>query len=148
MKVEKIDHIGIAVKNLEDALKLYTNIFNLKIKKIEEFTDLKVKIAFLPAGEVMVELVQPTSMDTPLAKRIRENGEGLYHLALRVTNIDEGLRKMRQSGIQMRDNEPRPRGIGSKIVMSKPDSTNNVIIELVERSKQFETSSSIPIKGG
>lgn len=138
MKIEKIDHIGIAVKDLGRALKLYTDIFNLEIKKIEEFKDLKVKIAFIPVGEVMVELVQPTSIDAPLAKRISENGEGLYHLALRVDNIYEALQKMKQSGIEMRDNEPRLGGMGSKIALSKPDSTNNVIIELVERLKEFE----------
>jgi len=137
MKIKKIDHIGIAVKDLEEALKLYTDIFSLEIKKIEEFKDLKVKIAFLPVGEVMVELVQPTSTDTPLAKRIHENGEGLYHLALRVENVDEALQKMKQSGIEMRDKEPRLGGMGSKIAFSKPDSTHNVIIELVERTKEL-----------
>jgi len=137
MKIKKIDHIGIAVKNLEEALRLYTDIFSLEIKKIEEFKDLKVKIAFLPVGEVMVELVQPTSADTPLAKRIHENGEGLYHLALRVENVDEALQKMKQSGIEMRDKEPRSGGMGSKIAFSKPDSTHNVMIELVERTKEL-----------
>jgi methylmalonyl-CoA/ethylmalonyl-CoA epimerase len=138
MKIEKIDHIGIVVKDLGKALKLYTDIFNLEIKKIEEFKDLKVKIAFIPIGELMLEFVQPTSIDAPLAKRINENGEGLYHLALRVENIDEALQTMKQSGIEMRDNEPRAGGMGSKIAFSKPDSTNNVLIELVERSKEFE----------
>ena len=137
MKVEKIDHIGIAVNDLEEALELYTDIFRLEIKKIEEFKDLKVKIAFLPIGEVMVKLVQPTSKDAPLAKRIRENGEGLYHLALRVENVGEAVKKMEQSGIEMRDKEPRLGGMGSKIAFSKPDSTHNVIIELVERTNEL-----------
>lgn len=137
MKIEKIDHIGIAVKDLEKALKLYTDIFKLEIKRIEEFKDLKVKIAFVPIGDVMVELVQPTSSDAPLAQRINENGEGLYHLALRVEDIDEALQKMKQSGIAMRDSEPRAGGMGSKIAFSKPDSTHNVMIELVERTKEL-----------
>jgi methylmalonyl-CoA/ethylmalonyl-CoA epimerase len=137
MKIKKIDHIGIAVKDLEKAVKLYTDIFGLEIKKIEEIEDLKVKIAFLPIGEVMLELVQPTRPDAPLAKRINENGEGLYHLALRVENVDEALQKMKQSGIEMRDEEPRPGGMGSKIAFSKPDSTHNVMIELVERTKEL-----------
>lgn len=137
MKIKKIDHIGIAVKDLERASKLYTDLFHLEVKRIEEVEDLKVKIAFIPIGEVMVELVQPTSGDAPLAKRIRENGEGLYHLALRVENIDEALQEMKQSKIEMRDNEPRLGGMGSKIALSRPDSTNNVIIELVERTKEL-----------
>jgi methylmalonyl-CoA/ethylmalonyl-CoA epimerase len=137
MKVKKVDHIGIAVKDLKEALKLYTDIFSLEIKKIEEFKDLKVRIAFVPVGEVMVELVQPTSADTPLAKRIHEHGEGLYHLALRVENIEEALQEMKQNGIAMRDSEPRAGGLGSKIALSKPDSTHNVMIELVERTKEL-----------
>ena len=137
MKIKKIDHIGIAVRDLGEALKLYTDIFNLEIKKIEEFKDLKVKIAFIPVGEVMLELVQPTSTDAPLAKHIHENGEGLYHLALRVENINEALQKMKQCGIEMRDKEPRLGGMGSKIAFSKPDSTHHVMIELVERTKEL-----------
>lgn len=133
MKIKKIDHIGIAVKDLDRAIKIYTDVLNLEVMKIEEFKDLRVKVAFVPVGEVLVELVQPTDPDAPLAKRINEQGEGLYHLALRVENIDQALQKMKQSGIEMRDNQPRPGGMGSKIALSKPDSTNNVIIELVER---------------
>lgn len=136
MKIEKIDHIGIAVKDLEKALKLYTDLFNLPIKKVEEFKDLSVKIAFLTVGEVMVELVQPTSPEAPLAKRIAEHGEGLYHLAWRVNNIDDALGEMKRAGIVMRDNQPRPGGMGSRVALSKPDSTHNVIIELVERSRE------------
>ena len=135
MEIEKIDHIGIAVRELDTSLRLYTNILNLKVEKIEEFTDLKVKVAFIPVGEVLVELVQPTTNDAPLAKRIKEHGEGLYHLAYRVKNIDDALQEMKKMGIEMRDNEPRPGGMGSRIAMSKTDSTNNVIIELVERSE-------------
>ena len=133
MRITKIDHIGIAVKDLDRAIKIYTDVFNLEVTKIEEFKDLKLKIAFITVGEVMVELVQPTDPDAPLAKRINEQGEGLYHLALRVEDILEALQEMKEKGIKMRDNEPRAGGMGSKIALSKPDSTNNVIIELVER---------------
>ena len=137
MNIKKIDHIGIAVKNLDSALKLYTDVFKLEIMKIEEHTDLKLKIAFLKVGEAMLELVQPTGPGSLSAKWIEENGEGLYHLALRVENIYEALEKIKKNGIAMRDNEPRPGGMGSKIAVSKTDSTNNVILELVERSKEI-----------
>lgn len=137
LKIEKIDHIGIAVKDLRSALKLYTDVLKLEVKKIEEFEDLNVKVAFIPVGEVLVELVQPASNDAPLAKRINEHGEGLYHLAFRVKNIDEALKEMKRMGIEMRDNDPKTGGMGSRIAMSKPDSTNNVIIELVERSEEI-----------
>jgi methylmalonyl-CoA/ethylmalonyl-CoA epimerase len=137
MNIEKIDHIGIAVKDLTSAVKLYTDVFKLEPKKIEEFRDLDVKVAFIPVGEVMVELVQPMSNDAPLMQRIKEHGEGLYHLAWRVNNIDEALEEMKEMGIEMRDNEPRPGGMGSRIALSKPNSTNNVIIELVERAREI-----------
>ena len=136
MKIEKIDHIGIGVKDLSSALKLYTDVLKLEVKKIEEFEDLNIRVAFIPVGEVLLELVQPTNDDAPLAKRINEHGEGLYHLAYRVKNIDEALEEIKRAGIEMRDNEPRPGGMGSRIALSKPDSTNNVIIELVERSEE------------
>jgi len=137
MKIEKIDHIGIGVKDLSSALKLYTDVLKLEVKKIEEFEDLNLRVAFIPVGEVLVELVQPTSDEPPLAKRIREQGEGLYHLAYRVENIDEALEEIKGKGIEMLDKEPRPGGMGSRIALSKPDSTNNVIIELVERSEEI-----------
>lgn len=141
MKIEKIDHIGIAVKDLDSALKLYTDVFKLKIKKIEEHKDLKVKIAFIQVGEVMLELVQPTGAGSLSAKWIEEHGEGLYHLALRVENISEALKKIKENGIAMRDNEPKSGGMGSKIAVSKTDSpnesTNNVILELVERPQEI-----------
>jgi len=133
MKVEKIDHIGIAVRYLDSALKLYTDTFKLDLIKIEEFEDLKVKVAFIPVGDVLVELIQPSSPDAPLAERIDTHGEGLYHLAFRVENINEALRELKANRIEMRDNEPRAGGMGSRIALSRPDSTNNVIIELVER---------------
>ena len=137
MKIEKIDHIAIAVKDLSTALKLYTDVLKLEVQKIEEFEDLKLRVAFIPVGEVLLELIQPTSDDAPLAKRISEHGEGLYHLAYRVKNIDGALEEIKKMGIKMRDNEPRPGGMGSRIALSKPDSTNNVIIELVERSEEI-----------
>lgn len=137
MKVEEIDHIGIAVRDLSTALKLYTDVLNLEVKKIEEFEDLKVKIAFIPVGEVMIELVHPTTSDAPLAKRVREQGEEMYHLALRVKNIDEAFREMKEMGIWMRENESRPGGMGSRVAFTKPTSTSNVIIELVERTEDI-----------
>ena len=136
MDIEKIDHIGIAVRDLESALKVYASALGLVVKKIEEFKEYKVKIAFITIGEAMIELVQPTSADAPLAKRINEQGEGMYHLALKVKNIEAALREMKQNGIEMRDERPRPGGMGSLIAFSKPDATNNVSIELVERSEE------------
>ncbi len=135
MKIDKIDHVGIAVKDLDGALKLYTHVFKLKLIRIEEHKELKVKVAFLQLGEAMLELVQPTGPGSVSAKRIEEYGEGLYHLAFRVDDISAALETLNKNGIAMRDQVPRPGGMGSKIAISKTDDTNNVILELVERPK-------------
>lgn len=137
MNIQKIDHIGIAVKDLDSALKLYRDLLKLEVIKIEEHKDLNLKIAFIQVGEAMLELVQPTGPGSISAKWIEENGEGLYHLALRVESINEALDEMKKNEIAMRDNEPRSGGLGSKIAFSKTNSTNNVILELVERSKEI-----------
>jgi methylmalonyl-CoA epimerase len=136
MELKKIDHIGIAVKDLESALKFYEGVLGLKIKTIEEFKDLQVKVAFMPLGEVLVELVQPLSPDSLLAQRISQHGEGMYHLALRVKDINQALKELKGAGIAMRDKRPRPGGMGSLIAFTKPDDTNNVSIELVERQEE------------
>ena len=133
MNIKKLDHIGIAVKDLDSALKLYTDVFKLEIIKIEEHKDLNLKIAFVQVGEAMLELVQPTGPGSISAKWIEENDEGLYHLALGVENIKEALKEMKENGVAMRDSEPRSGGMGSKVAFSKTDSTNNVNFEFVER---------------
>ena len=136
MELKKIDHIGIAVKDLESAIKFYSGVLGLKVKAIEEFEDLQVKVAFLPLGDVLVELVQPLSPDAPLAQRINEQGEGMYHLAISVRNINQALTELKAAGIAMRDNSVRPGGMKSLIAFTKPDHTNNVSIELVERTEE------------
>jgi len=135
MELKKIDHIGIAVKDLESALKFYGGVLGLEVKAIEEFKDLQVKVAFMSLGEVLVELVQPLSPDSLLAQRINQHGEGMYHLALRVKDINQALKELKGAGIAMRDNRARPGGMGSLIAFTKPDDTNNVSIELVERQE-------------
>ena len=132
MDIKKVDHVGIAVTDLASALTLYTDIMGLKVAKIEEFEDLGVKVAFIPVGDILVELVQPLDSDTVLAKRIEMHGEGLYHIAYLVKDIDQALDEFKKNAVKMRDNEPRP-AMGSRIAFTTPDSTNNVMIELVER---------------
>ena len=135
--IKKIDHIGIAVKNLEDALDMYKRVYGLEAIKIETHEAIKVKIAFIPMGEVLIELLEATE---PGAGRIgqflEEKGEGFHHIALRVESINRAMEKLKQINIPLRDKEPRDGGDGSKIAFIEPEFTQNVLTELVERRRE------------
>ncbi|HHY36472.1 MAG TPA: methylmalonyl-CoA epimerase [Firmicutes bacterium] len=133
MKISKIDHIGIAVKDLEEALKLYRDILQLEVKGVEEVPDQKVKVAFIPVGESKVELLEPTSGDSPVAKFIEKRGEGIHHLTLRVDNLEKALEEAREAGIRLIDEKPRLGAGGAKIAFLHPKSTGGVLLELCER---------------
>ena len=104
MKVKKIDHIGIAVKNLDETMKFYEEALGLKTVATEVVEDQKVRIAFIPVGDSEVELIESTSPDGPVAKFIESRGEGLQHIAFRVENIEEALQELKNKGIRLIDN--------------------------------------------
>ena len=136
--LKKIDHIGIAVHDLDAALELYEKVYGLKPVKVETLADIHVRIAFLPVGEVLMELLQPTA---PGAGRIgqflQENGPGFHHIAYRVDNIEQAMAHCEAAGVGLRDSEPRPGGDDSRIVFLLPADTQNVLTELVERSREI-----------
>jgi methylmalonyl-CoA/ethylmalonyl-CoA epimerase len=135
---KKIDHIGIAVSNLDKSLQKYKKMFNIDAKFIETLEDLGVRIAFVPVGEVMLELVEPL---VPGKGRIglflERNGEGFHHIAYRVENLSELVRRMQDSGIALRDKKPRSGAAGAWIAFLEPEETNNVLTELVEREQDL-----------
>ncbi|HAQ41857.1 MAG TPA: methylmalonyl-CoA epimerase [Clostridiales bacterium] len=131
--VQKIDHIGIAVKNLEESLKFYENVLGLKAAGTEVVEEQKVKVAFLPTGDSEVELLEPTSEDSPIAKFIAKNGEGVQHMAYRVENIEAAIAEMKEKGIRMIDEKPRYGAGGAKIAFCHPKSTGGVLIEICQR---------------
>lgn len=133
MKVTRIDHIGIAVEDLEEAAKIYRDFLQLKVTDIEEVPEQKVKVAFIPIGDSEVELLEPTSKDSPVAKFIEKRGEGIHHLAFRVENLEEALARAQAAGIQLIDETPRPGAGGARIAFLHPRSSNRVLIELCER---------------
>jgi methylmalonyl-CoA/ethylmalonyl-CoA epimerase len=137
--IKKIDHIGIAVKDLENTLSMYKKVYGLNPIKIETLSDIKVRIAFIPLGEVLIELLEPTSPGSGrIGKFIEEKGEGLHHLALRVDDIHSAIKKLREINIPLRDPKPRDGGDESKIAFIDPASTQNVLTELVERKREVE----------
>jgi len=131
--VKKVDHIGIAVANLDETLKLYEEVLGLECINTEVVEEQKVKVAFLPIGDTEVELLESTSPDGPIAKLIEKKGEGVQHIAFRVDNIEEALEEMRQKGMQLIDEKPRYGAGGAKIAFLHPKSTKGVLIELCER---------------
>jgi methylmalonyl-CoA/ethylmalonyl-CoA epimerase len=131
--IKKVDHIGIAVKSLEDTLPFYTDVLNLPLLGIEEVDSQKVKVAFLQAGETKLELLEPTAEDSSVALFIEKRGEGIHHVALGVESIEERIVEMREKGIRMIDNQPRPGAGGADIAFLHPKSASGVLFELCEK---------------
>ncbi|KXG76884.1 4-hydroxyphenylpyruvate dioxygenase [Fervidicola ferrireducens] len=133
MKTLKIDHIGVAVKSIEEASKIYTELLGLEMHGIEEVQDQKVKVAFIPVGESEFELLEATDPESSIAKFIEKRGEGIQHIALRVDDIEKALEELKQKGVKLIDEKPRYGAGGAKIAFIHPKSTNGVLIELCER---------------
>lgn len=136
--MRKIDHIGIAVSNLENALKFYRDILGLEVKDIEEVPEQKIKAAIIPVGESKIELLEATSPDSPVAKFIDSRGEGIHHIALQVSGLEDILKGLAASGVRLIDKEPRIGAGGNKIAFLHPKSTNGVLLELCEPEQAGE----------
>lgn len=130
--IKKIDHIGIAVKNLNRQIKFYTEVLGLECAGIEEVFDQKVKIAIFPIGEVRIELLQPMAEDSPIAKFLEKRGEGIHHIAYLVDDLVGDLQRLEQKQIEVIDAKPRTGADGYKIAFLHPKSAFGVLIELVE----------------
>lgn len=131
--VNKIDHIGIAVKSIDEALKFYTDVLGLTCTGTEEVKEQNVKTAFIPAGESEIELLESTSDDGPIARFIEKKGEGIQHIALRVSDIEKSIEELKAKGIIFIDEKPRYGAGGAKIAFIHPKSTKGVLLELCER---------------
>ena len=133
MNVSRVDHIGIAVTNLDETIKFYEEVLGIKCEGTEVVEDQKVKVAFLPVGDTEIELLESTSEDGPIAKFIEKNGEGIQHIAFRVDNIEEAIEYMQSKGMKMIDETARYGAGGAKIAFVHPKSSNRVLVELSER---------------
>lgn len=131
--IKKVDHIGIAVKSLENTLPFYTDVLELSLLGIEVVESQKVKVAFLQAGGTKLELLEPTSEESPIAKFIEKRGEGIHHVALGVESIEERILEMKEKGIQMIDQQPRLGAAGAHIAFMHPKSSSGVLYELCEK---------------
>lgn len=129
---QKINHIGIAVHDIEEAAKFYTEVLGLKLGGIEEVPDQKVKVAFLPIGEVRIELVQPTSPDSPVAKFLEKNGQGFHHIAYQVEDTGAEVERMLGDGVRMVDQLPRSGAHNTLVAFMHPKASGGVLTELVQ----------------
>jgi len=131
--VGKVDHIGIAVKSIDEALKFYEDVLGIKCVSQEVVEEQKVKVAFLPIGDTEVELLESTEEDGPVAKFIEKKGEGIQHIAYKVDDIEKTIEELKEKGIRLIDEKPRYGAGGAKIAFLHPKSTFGVLIELCQR---------------
>ncbi|MBT9176804.1 MAG: hypothetical protein DDT20_01126 [Firmicutes bacterium] len=133
--LEKIDHLGVAVKNLDAVRAFYMEKLMLPCEGEEIVPEQKVRVAFLPVGETTIELLEPTAPDSPVAKFLEQKGEGMHHVAIRVTNIEEALASLKAKGVRLIDEKPRIGAHGAKIAFVHPKESHGVLIELCEKSE-------------
>lgn len=132
MKPSHIEHIGIAVKNLDESITYYESVLGLKCYSVEEVKDQRVKTAFFMVGQTKIELLESTDPEGPIGKFIEKKGEGIHHLAFAVKEIEVALEEVESKGIQLIDKTPRKGAEGLSIAFLHPKSTFGVLTELCE----------------
>ena len=128
----KIDHLGIAAKSIEEALKFWADSLGLDNVHTETVADQKVNVAMLPLGDSRIELLEPTSKDSPISKFLEKRGGGIHHIAIEVEDIEASLRQMRDAGVRLIDEAPRVGAEGCLVAFVHPSSANGVLLELVQ----------------
>jgi methylmalonyl-CoA epimerase len=127
-----LDHIGIAVANIDEALAFYRDALGLEVEAPEVVPSQRVKAHFIPTGESALELLEATAEDSPIAKYVGKRGPGLHHITLRVDDISAALAQLKARGVRLIDESPRPGAHGSVVAFIHPSSAHGVLIELKE----------------
>ncbi len=130
----RIDHVGIAVKSLDDALGVFRKLTGAEPASVEEVADQKVRVAMFQVGESRIELLEATAPDSPIARFLEKGGRGVHHLTLTVPDLEQTLAALEHDGFKLIDRQPRVGAGGEKIAFVHPSSTAGVLIELVEES--------------
>ena len=131
----KIDHIGIAVKSLADAVKVYENALGLKVSGYDQVDDQGVRVAMLNTGESRIELLEPTGPESPIEKFMGKRGEGIHHIALAVDDIEKALEQLKAAGVRLVDSAPRRGAHNTRTAFIHPSSTHGVLLELVQHGE-------------
>jgi methylmalonyl-CoA/ethylmalonyl-CoA epimerase len=134
MKILKIDHLGIALNNIDEGKNFWSDVLGLEFEGAETVEEQKVTTAFFPVGESEVELLESTAPDGPVAKFIEKKGTGFQHVAFRVADIDAALEELKEKDIQLIDQTPRIGAGGARIAFLHPKATGGILVELCERS--------------
>ena len=129
----KIDHLGIATREINEALKFWQDALGLENIHTEEVAEKKVLTAMLPIGDTRIELLEPTSPDSPISKFLEKRGGGIHHIAVEVENIEESLAKLKAQGVKLIDETPKSGAGGCLIAFVHPSSANGVLLELVQK---------------
>ncbi|HMQ21924.1 MAG TPA: methylmalonyl-CoA epimerase [Planctomycetota bacterium] len=133
--IEALHHIGIAVENLDDAVRIYRDQLGLRLDSIEEVPTERVRVAVLFAGATRIELLEPTGDDSPIAKALAKRGPGVHHIAFQVADASDAVRRLDAAGLQVLDDAPRPGAHGSKCAFIHPKSLGGVLGEIVEPAR-------------
>lgn len=128
----KINHIGIAVKSIEEVLPFYRDTLSMSFYGIEDVSEQKVKVAMLGVGESKIELLEPTAPDSPVARFLEKSGQGIHHIAYEVEDIEVAIAKMISEGARMVDEKPRHGAHGTLIAFVHPKSSHGVLTELCQ----------------
>jgi methylmalonyl-CoA/ethylmalonyl-CoA epimerase len=130
MKIKRVEHVAIAVRDMSNSMAMLERVFGLKLEYLEQIGS--TKLAMYPVGETYLELLEASAPDSGVAKWIAENGDSLFHLCFEVDDIDGALAELRQKGVKLLDNTPRIGHAGSRIAFLDPQSTGNILIELAQ----------------
>mgnify|MGYP001772894148 CR=1 FL=1 len=132
----KINHLGIATKEIQEALRFWEEALGLQNVHTEVVEEQKVKVAMLPIGETRIELLEPTASDSPISKFLEKRGAGIHHIAIEVDDINEALERLKSNGVKLIDQVPRVGAEGCLIAFVHPSSTNGVLLELVQKESK------------
>ena len=131
----KINHLGIATKGIDEALKFWGDALGLENLHTEVVEDQKVRVAMLPIGESRIELLEPTSEDSPISKFLEKRGGGIHHIAVEVEDIEAALARLKEQGMRLIDEAPRIGAEGCLVAFVHPSASNGVLLELVQTGK-------------
>ena len=132
--IKRINHVGVIVNNLDDTLRIYDKIFGLKPSTVKNAMEGKARIAFVPVGDGEIELIQPLDPKLPQSEFLQKRGQGIHHLSLSTDNIESEVERMRRHGVAFAAEEPKIGAHGVKIIFTKPETTDNITVELCEES--------------
>ena len=131
----RINHVGVVVRDLNETLELFDKLFQLKPAVVKDAMEGKLKVAFVPVGYDEIELLQPLDPDTQLGEALRKSGQGIHHLALSTDNIDADVERLKKKGVVFDQEKPRIGAHGVKIILTRPETTGGIIVELCEEKR-------------